>query len=118
MPNYLALKYVVSSAGASLRTFRAVLVLLDEIARLKGTDALVCDASNLRISDRLLARWGWQPLAARPWHRNYVKRFYGDWPLSEEARELCGLPPLDDDGARCRPSRLRLVSAAADEALL
>ena len=34
------------------------------IARLKGSDAILCDASNLRISDRLLARWGWTPHAA------------------------------------------------------
>ena len=27
------------------------------------------------VRDRLLARWGWTPLAPRRWHRLFVKRF-------------------------------------------
>ncbi len=94
LPTYLALKYVVSPRGTTLRTFRGALVVLDEIARLKGCDALVCDAANLHISDRLLARWGWEPHAPRPWHRNFIKRFYGTYPSPDEAWGLMnGWPP-------------------------
>jgi hypothetical protein len=75
--NYLALRYVVSSREGTLATFRAALAALDEIARLKRSDAILCDVALSRVSDRLLARWGWSPLAARWLHRNYVKRFYG-----------------------------------------
>lgn len=78
--NFLALKYVVSSADTSLATFRLALTVLDEIARIKGTDALLCDVANLRISDRLLARWGWTPHCPHPWHRHFIKRFYGEYP--------------------------------------
>src|SRR5687768_3839594 len=35
MPNFLALKYIVSSPGTSYKTFRASLIALDEIAALK-----------------------------------------------------------------------------------
>lgn len=83
--NFLALKYVVSSAGASLATFRLALTVLDEIARIKRVDALLCDAANLRISDRLLARWGWTPHCPSPWHRHFIKRFYGDYPAPPAA---------------------------------
>lgn len=80
---FLSLKYVVSTAGATLATFRRALDTLDEIARIKQSDALLCDAANLRISDRLLARWGWRPHCPRRWHRNFIKRFYGEYPAVE-----------------------------------
>jgi hypothetical protein len=76
-PNFLALRYVVSGAGTQLATFRRALVALDEIAALKRVDAIVTDASNRRISERLLARWGWEPNGKSRWHRPYIKRLYG-----------------------------------------
>jgi hypothetical protein len=79
-PNFLALKYVVSTAGTTYQTFRASLMALDSIAEIKRTDAIVCDAANWRISDRLLSRLGWKPLAPSRWHRNYIRRFYGEYP--------------------------------------
>ena len=78
--NFLALKYVVSTPGTSYATFRAALTVLDAIAELKRTDAIVCDASNLRISDRLLARLGWEAHKPERWHRNFIRRFYGHYP--------------------------------------
>jgi hypothetical protein len=83
MPNFLALKYVVSTHGTSYRTFRAALVVLDAIAALKRIDAIVCDAANIRLSDRLMARLGWEPHKPQRWHRNFIRRFYGEYP--EEA---------------------------------
>ena len=82
MPNFLALRYVVSTSGTSYRTFRAALTILDEIAQIKRIDAIVCDASNLRISDRLLARLGWEAHKPQRWHRNYIRRFYGEYPTA------------------------------------
>ncbi|MBI3837424.1 MAG: hypothetical protein HY288_05770 [Planctomycetia bacterium] len=79
-PNFLALRYVVSQRECTLATFRRALVVLDEVARVKQTDAILCDAWNLRISDRLLARWGWEPHKPSRWHRHFIKRFYGVYP--------------------------------------
>lgn len=70
----MALRYVVTTRDADYRTFRAALEVLDEIARLKNADALLCDAANLRLSDRFLARLGWEPHAPMPGHRNFIKR--------------------------------------------
>lgn len=78
--NFLALKYIVSTHGTSYATFRSALVTLDEVARAKGTDALLCDAFNLRISERLMSRFGWEAHCPQRWHRNYIKRFYGCYP--------------------------------------
>jgi hypothetical protein len=90
--NFLALKYVVSSRGASFKTFRTALLVLDEIARIKRTDALLCEASNLRISDRLLKRWGWESHVASSRRRHFIKRFYGTYPASDK---IIGLGTTD-----------------------
>ena len=80
MPEFLALRYVVSTAGTSYATFRAALKILDQVAALKQVDAIVCDAGNIRLSDRLMARLGWEPHKPQRWHRNYIRRFYGVYP--------------------------------------
>jgi hypothetical protein len=82
MPNFLALKYVVSSHGTSYHTFRSALRALDWIASLKRIDAIVCDAANIRLSDRLMARLGWEPHKPQRWHRNFIRRFYGEYPAA------------------------------------
>ena len=85
--NFLALKYLVSGPKTCIATLLAALRGLEEIAQIKGTDAIVCDVSNGRISDRLLSRQGWEAHAPRRWHRNYIKRFYGTYPtLRDEAK--------------------------------
>lgn len=77
---FLALKYVVTTAGTSYRTFKQALRVLDAIAELKQADALVCDAANSRLSDRFMRRMGWEPHAPMPWRRNFIRRFYGEYP--------------------------------------
>jgi hypothetical protein len=78
--NFLAVKFGFTSRDATLATVRAALDALDEIARIKGTDALLCEVANFRISDRLLTRWGWASHKPQLWRRNYIKRFYGVYP--------------------------------------
>ena len=73
-PNFLALRYVETTGDADYATFRRALAVLDEIARLKGIDALLCDAANPKLSDRFLARLGWEPHAPMFGHRNFIKR--------------------------------------------
>ncbi len=78
--NFLALKYIVSTSKTSFATLQAAVEALDGVAEIKQTDALLCDALNQRISDRLLQRFGWEPHTSQRWHRNYIKRFYGSYP--------------------------------------
>ena len=91
---FLALRYIVSSKRTSYATFRAALISLDRVAELLGVDALLCDAANSRISDRLMRRFGWEPHKPSRWHRNYIKRFYGSYPSSTPppANRLPGSP--------------------------
>lgn len=78
-PNFLVVSYVSSTRQTSLATIRLTLALLDLLAERKRTDALLCDVATARISDRALARWGWEPLAPSRWHRRHIKRFYGQY---------------------------------------
>lgn len=78
--NFLAVKYIVSTKGTKYATFTAALRVLDAIAEVKHTDAIVCDAANSRLSDRLMQRQGWEPHAPMRWRRNFIRRFYGDYP--------------------------------------
>jgi hypothetical protein len=82
--NYLALRYVGSQRDCKLATFHRALEVLDEVACVKQSDAILCDVWNERISDRLLARWGWQPHKPSRWHRHYIKRFYGAYPPARQ----------------------------------
>ena len=79
-PNFLALKYIVSARQTSLGTFTRALAVLDEIARIKGSDALLCDIGNWRLSTKMVARRGWRPHCPSWFHRHYIKRFYGEYP--------------------------------------
>jgi len=93
--NFLVLKYVVSTRATQMGTLTRALDVLDEIARLKRSDALLCDVGNWRITTRMISRYGWVPHNPSRWHRHYIKRFYGEYPPPARwirAREV-------DDGA-------------------
>ena len=78
--NFLVLKYVVSARETSFGSLAKALDVLDYIAKLKRSDALLCDAFNWRISDKIFGRWGWEKHCPSRWHRHYIKRFYGTYP--------------------------------------
>lgn len=92
--NYLAIKYALSTGDCSLRTMHCCLAVLDQVAWLKRSDALLCDVWNLRISDRFLARYGWQRHLPASWHRHFIKRFYGVYP--QHAR-VAGVPGVTSE---------------------
>lgn len=87
-PGFLALRYLVSTHATSYRTVCAALDALDDLAELKGVDALLCDAANNRLTDRMMARHGWVSHKPQRRHRNFIKRFYGAYP-GRAARATC-----------------------------
>jgi hypothetical protein len=83
-PNFLTLAYALSASQTSVRSVHVALGVLDEIARLKRSDALLADVSNWKISERFMRRWGWVPHCPTAWwHRHFIKRFYGKYPASK-----------------------------------
>lgn len=83
--DFLVLGYVHSGPGTSLGTFYCATLVLDRIAQLKGSHAIVAELTNERLSDRLLKRWGWQRHCLQWRGRHYIKRFYGYYPELPEA---------------------------------
>ena len=79
-PSFLTLSYVHSGARTTLSTFYLSTLALDEIARLRGADAIVCNVTNDRITDRLMHRWGWKTHCHQWRGRHFIKRFYGCYP--------------------------------------
>jgi hypothetical protein len=76
---FLTLSYIHSGAKTSVASVYAATLVLDEIARIKGSLAIVCNVTNDRISDRALARWGWVS-HCHSWNgRHFIKRFYGKY---------------------------------------
>jgi hypothetical protein len=92
-PNYLSLKYAVSTRQTSLASMLGALAALDEIALIKQSDAILTDAANFRISDRFLRRHGFERHTKARYHRNYIKRFYGEYSTVRRIR-------LGDDAAQ------------------
>ncbi len=78
---YLALKYIVSSLGTTLATGRTAMQVLDEIARCKRSDAILCEVTNRRITDRVLNHFGYERHLPNSRKRHFIRRFYGDYPL-------------------------------------
>ena len=86
--NYLALKYIVTSFGTTYRSFYRATVVLDEIARIKKSDAILAEVTNPRITCRLLQRLGWSEHLLNRRGRHFIKRFYGEYPTSATRESL------------------------------
>ncbi len=85
--DFLVLSYVSSHPRASLSSFYCATLVLDELAREKGSHAIVAELTNERISDRLMQRWGWERHCLNWKGRHFIKRFYGTYPaLPDEWR--------------------------------
>jgi hypothetical protein len=80
-PNFLAVKCIISARDTRFATVRRALEALDEIARIKGSDALLCDVANWRLSTAIMTRWGWESHCPSSWHRHFIRRFYGNYPM-------------------------------------
>lgn len=80
--NFLTLKYVQSTLNTSAMTCIVGLSVLDHVAAIKGSDAIVCEITNRRISDRYMRRYGWERHLETSKRRHWIKRFYGNHPKS------------------------------------
>ena len=78
-PNFLALKFAVSSRNTTWASMHAGTGSARR-NRAHQTQRRHCCAMRpiFRLTPRMLARQGWQPHATSRWHRNYIKRFYGE----------------------------------------
>lgn len=77
--NYLTLAYIHTSWATPYQTLLAAIRVLDQIAEIKRSDAILCDVTNPRITDRFLHRLGWERHLEQSSRRHWIKRFYGEY---------------------------------------
>ncbi len=86
MPAFLTLDFIHSGVGTRAKTFLGACRVLDEVARIRGTLAIVAHVTNTSISDRLLQRMGWTRHQPNWSGRHWIRRFYDGYPESTLAR--------------------------------
>ena len=89
---FMVLDYVRSGPKTQLATFRGACQILDEVARLRQSVAILAHVSTAAISDRLLIRWGWVAHASNLSGRHWIKRFYGVYPNVNTDRYIMPQP--------------------------
>lgn len=82
MPSFLTLDYIRTGTMASYNTFISAFQILDEIARIRATAAIVTHVTNRHISNRLLMRHGWERHMECWKGRHCIRRYYGSYPKS------------------------------------
>ncbi len=70
----MSVLYALSGPKTQYTTFYRAVVVLDEIARLRDSDAIVCQVINLQASERLMNRWGYVRHALARGDNHYIKR--------------------------------------------
>lgn len=79
---FLTLMYIQSSLATTRNTLVTTLNVLDAVARIKQSNALLTEVTNQRVSDRAMIRWGWERHCLTSKNRHFIKRFYGTYPES------------------------------------
>ncbi len=88
MSQFLTLDYVRAGNRAGYQSFRGAAHVLDEIARLRGSLAIVAHVTNSQLTDRLLVRLGWQRHLDGWKGRHWIRRFYDGYPATSIDRYI------------------------------
>lgn len=80
MDQFISLDYVRSGGQTCYQTFLGACNVLNEIARMRRSVAIVAHVTNSRISDRFLERQGWQRHMPHWRGRHFIRRFYDGYP--------------------------------------
>jgi len=116
MPSFLTLDYIRTGTLASYKTFIGACHVLDEIARIRATSAIVAHVTNRNISDRLLRRHGWERHMEAWKGRHWIRRFYQGYPDSRVNRYVTGSTESTIDSLQpLTPTRLRSMPTALNQ---
>jgi len=73
-PGYMTVIYAHSGPNTHYRTLYRGVKVMEDIARLRNTKAMVCESVNARVDERLLNRWGYVKHAVSLGGNHYIKR--------------------------------------------
>ena len=114
--NFLALKYILSNFGASYASFLRTTQILDQVAFIKKSAAIVCEASNIRLSGRLMNRLGWERHLPGSQRRHFIRRFYGEYPEHAKIASLhFSIPKNDSETADINSEFAETVAAPIEQ---
>ncbi len=88
MRAFLTLDYVYSGTATTARTCVGACNVLNDIARIRGSLAIVTHVANESISDRLLLKHGWQRHLTHWSGRHWIRRFYDGYAKPTLSRYL------------------------------
>ncbi len=74
-PGFMSLRFIRSGRLTSLRTIQCAMQTLDEIAGIFDLYAMVCSASNQRLTEPLMRRFGFERHAIRLPGSHFIKRY-------------------------------------------
>ncbi|MEQ1825161.1 MAG: hypothetical protein ABL921_04420 [Pirellula sp.] len=84
-PDFMAVLYTHSGPMTQYKTFCKGVTVLDEIAMMRKVQAVVCQATNERLNERLMRRLGYVRHAFSLGENHYIKRLKGSKSLSNES---------------------------------
>jgi hypothetical protein len=73
-PGFMSVLYARSGPGTQYRTISRAASAMDEIARIRGAQAIVCQVVSERGTERLMKRWGYVRHAFSLGDNHYIKR--------------------------------------------
>jgi hypothetical protein len=73
-PGFLVLAYAQAGKQATLPTLRLSLNILEEIARRRNMQAIVCQATAVKLNERVMNYFGYDRHAATLGPNHYIKR--------------------------------------------
>ncbi len=74
-PGFVIIKLMVSHRNTTYRSTRKIMAALDKLASIRETNAIVFHASNKRLTDRVVERFGYVRHAENLPGRHFIKRF-------------------------------------------
>lgn len=74
-PGFVIIKLMTSHRNTSYRSTRKAMAALDRIATLRNSTAIVFHASNARITEQVMQRFGYERHAKHLPGRHFIKRF-------------------------------------------
>ena len=73
-PDYMAINYVVAGPSTSYSTLMRAMMTINTIATSRNASGIVCQATNSRLTERLMSRWGFEKHALSLGDDHYIKR--------------------------------------------
>jgi len=74
-PGYMSVLYARSGPNTQYKTILKAVSIIDEIAILNNSNAIVCQILSERGTERLMSRWGFVRHATSLGDNHYIKRF-------------------------------------------